>query len=66
MGVTAEARRELSREATVQITAMIMRQRERGKEKEARRGIGVIMTERKTDIMIMTGVEIGTGRGTGI
>jgi hypothetical protein len=51
--VTAEARRE----AAVQITAMIMRQRERGKEKEIRRGIGVIMTERRTDIVIMTGVE---------
>jgi hypothetical protein len=59
----AEAKRDLGEEAAVQIPGMVKRQSERGKDTDRRTGIGVMMTERKTDIGTVTGAEIGKGKG---
>jgi hypothetical protein len=62
-GVAAEAKRDLGEEAAVQIPGMVKRQSESGKDTDSRTGLGVMMTERKTDIGTVTGAEIGKGKG---
>lgn len=62
-GVAAEAKRDLGEEAAVQIPGMVKRQSERGKDTDRRTGSGVMMAERKTDIVTVTGAEIGKGKG---